>query len=99
VTSLSYFICVFEKVIKGGHAINPRFSSTTGVQIYVLIRRSQYNPGSRTADSEIDAGLVWDDVYAAAEPCGVNVVGGRTTVWKLQGYLGRFVSIFMDISP
>jgi FAD/FMN-containing dehydrogenase len=36
-----------------------------------------YNPGSQTAD--IGAGLVWDDVYAALEPHGVNVVGGRTT--------------------
>ena len=25
----------------------------------------------------IGAGLVWDDVYAALEPHGVNVVGGR----------------------
>jgi hypothetical protein len=36
-----------------------------------------YNSGSQTAD--IGAGLVWDDVYAALEPHGVNVVGGRTT--------------------
>jgi hypothetical protein len=32
-----------------------------------------YNPGSQTA------GLVWDDVYAALELHGVNIVGGRTT--------------------
>jgi hypothetical protein len=36
-----------------------------------------YNPGSQTAD--IGAGLFWDDVYAALELHGVNVVGGRTT--------------------
>ena len=36
-----------------------------------------YKLGSQTAD--IDASLVWDDVYAALEPHGVNVVGGRTT--------------------
>jgi hypothetical protein len=33
-----------------------------------------YNPVSQIAD--IDASLVWDDVYAALEPHGVNVVGG-----------------------
>jgi hypothetical protein len=36
-----------------------------------------YNLVSQTAD--IDASLVWDDVYAVLEPHGVNVVGGRTT--------------------
>jgi hypothetical protein len=29
--------------------------------------------------ADIGAGLVWDDVYAALELHGVNVVGGRTT--------------------
>jgi hypothetical protein len=36
-----------------------------------------YNPLSQMAD--IDANVVRDDVYAALEPHGVNVVGGRTT--------------------
>ena len=36
-----------------------------------------YNSGSQTA--EIGAGLVWDDVYKALEPHGVNVVGGRVS--------------------
>jgi hypothetical protein len=36
-----------------------------------------YNSLSQMAD--IDASLVWDDVYAALEPHGVNVVGRRTT--------------------
>ena len=36
-----------------------------------------YNPGSQTAD--IGVGLIWDDVYAALEPHGVNVVGGRVS--------------------
>ena len=36
-----------------------------------------YNADSHTAD--IGAGLVWDDVYAALAPHGVNVVGGRVS--------------------
>jgi len=34
-----------------------------------------YNADSQTAD--VGAGLAWDEVYAALEPHGVNVVGGR----------------------
>ena len=36
-----------------------------------------YNAGSQTA--EIGPGLIWDEVYAALEPHGVNVVGGRVS--------------------
>ena len=34
-----------------------------------------YDPQAKTV--EIGAGLIWDDVYAALEPHGVNVAGGR----------------------
>lgn len=27
----------------------------------------------------VDAGLIWDEVYAALDPLGVGVVGGRVT--------------------
>ena len=43
-----------------------------------------YNPGSQTAD--IGAGLTWDDVYAALEPHGVNIVGGRTSGVGVAGF-------------
>ena len=57
---------------------NPGFSSTTGVHISMYrFADVVYNPGSQTVD--IGAGLVWDDVYAALEPHGVNVVGGRVS--------------------
>ena len=36
-----------------------------------------YHPENQTVD--IGAGLLWDDVYAALEPHGVNVVGGRVS--------------------
>ena len=43
-----------------------------------------YNSDSQTAD--IGAGLIWDDVYAALEPHGVNVVGGRVSGVGVAGF-------------
>ena len=57
---------------------NPMFSSTTGVQISMSrFSNAVYNAGSHMAD--IGAGLIWDDVYAALEPHGVNIVGGQVS--------------------
>ncbi|KAK7681862.1 hypothetical protein QCA50_015210 [Cerrena zonata] len=69
----------------GGHSSNPGYSSTTGVQI-AMYRFSgvKYDATSQTA--EIGAGLIWDDVYAALEPLGVNVVGGRVTGVGVAGF-------------
>ncbi|ESK91304.1 FAD-bindingdomain-containingprotein [Moniliophthora roreri MCA 2997] len=69
----------------GGHASNPGFSSTTGVQI-AMSRFSEvtYNAQSQTA--VIGAGLIWDDVYAALAPYNVNVVGGRVTGVGVAGF-------------
>ncbi|KAH7887220.1 hypothetical protein F5I97DRAFT_1120742 [Phlebopus sp. FC_14] len=69
----------------GGHATNPGFSSTEGVQI-AMYRFSEvvYDPAAQTAS--IGAGLNWDDVYAALEPHGVNVVGGRVTGVGVAGF-------------
>lgn len=69
----------------GGHATNPGFSSTPGVQI-AMYRFSEvsYDAASQTVD--VGAGLVWDDVYAALEPLGVNVVGGRVTGVGVAGF-------------
>ncbi|KAL4072441.1 hypothetical protein V8B97DRAFT_364045 [Scleroderma yunnanense] len=62
----------------GGHATNPGFSSTTGVQIAMTkFSEVTYDPQTQTAI--IGAGLVWDDVYAALEEYGVTVAGGRFT--------------------
>ena len=44
-----------------------------------------YNAASQTAD--IGAGLIWDDVYIALEPYGVNVVGGRVTGVGVAGLI------------
>lgn len=62
----------------GGHSINPGFSSTKGIHIY-LGRFSQvtYNEKSKTV--VIGGGLVWDVVYQQLQAHKVNVVGGRVT--------------------
>ncbi|KAG6332795.1 hypothetical protein ID866_6297 [Astraeus odoratus] len=60
----------------GGHATNPGFSSTIGVQI-AMYRFSEITYDSNTQTVTVGAGLLWDDVYAALEPYGMNVVGGR----------------------
>ncbi|KIM37011.1 hypothetical protein M413DRAFT_423817 [Hebeloma cylindrosporum] len=70
----------------GGHATNPTYSSTTGVHISIYrFSKVLYNKGSQTAD--IGAGLIWDDVYAALEPYGVNVVGGRVSGVGVAGVI------------
>ena len=43
-----------------------------------------YDATSQTVD--VGSGLVWDDVYAALEPLGVNVVGGRVTGVGVAGF-------------
>lgn len=70
----------------GGHASNPAFSSTTGVQI-AMARFNEVNYNSKTGAVDIGPGLIWDDVYAALEPYGVNVVGGRVTGVGVAGFI------------
>ena len=42
--------------------------------------------------ADIGAGQIWDDVHAALEPHGVNVVGRRTSGVGVAGFtLGRYV--------
>ena len=60
----------------GGHATNPNFSSTSGVQI-ALSRFNETKVNAASGTVEVGAGLIWDQVYAVLEPTGVNVVGGR----------------------
>ena len=60
----------------GGHATNPGFSSTSGVEI-VMVRFNETKVNSTCGTVEVGAGLTWDQVYTVLEPTGVNVVGGR----------------------
>jgi hypothetical protein len=43
-----------------------------------------YDSSSSTAI--IGAGLIWDDVYQALQPYGVNVVGGRVSGVGVAGF-------------
>ncbi|TFY66021.1 hypothetical protein EVG20_g5059 [Dentipellis fragilis] len=69
----------------GGHSANTGFSSTTGVEIS-MTRFSEvvYDESDQTVD--IGSGLIWDDVYAALEPQGVIVVGGRMSGVGVAGF-------------
>ncbi|KIJ50387.1 hypothetical protein M422DRAFT_777110 [Sphaerobolus stellatus SS14] len=69
----------------GGHASNPGFSSTQGVHIS-MYRFSEVTYDNITATAVVGAGLIWDDVYAALEPYGVNVVGGRVPGVGVAGF-------------
>ncbi|KAK7686217.1 hypothetical protein QCA50_010437 [Cerrena zonata] len=69
----------------GGHATNPGFSSTTGVQI-AMSKFSDVKYNAQTQTVDVGAGLVWEKVYEVLEPLGRNVVGGRTTGVGVAGF-------------
>ncbi|KAJ7452893.1 FAD-binding domain-containing protein [Mycena latifolia] len=69
----------------GGHTSNPGFSSTTGVQI-AMSRFSSVTYHAATQTVDIGTGIVWDDVYAALAPFGVNIVGGRVSGVGIAGF-------------
>ncbi|KIK70828.1 hypothetical protein GYMLUDRAFT_235247 [Collybiopsis luxurians FD-317 M1] len=69
----------------GGHASNPGFSSTTGVQI-AMYRFSDVVYDATENTATIGTGLIWDDVYNALAPHSVNVVGGRVTGVGVAGF-------------
>lgn len=51
-----------------------------------MFRFSEINYDATLGTVDIGAGLVWDDVYAALEPHGINVVGGRVTGVGVAGF-------------
>lgn len=72
-------------VKSGGHTTNLGFSSTTGVHIS-MSRFNRVKYDSKTSTATIGAGLNWGQVYAALEPHGVNVAGGRVNFVGVGGY-------------
>ena len=80
-----------SQVKSGGHASNPGFSSTKGIQIYTgKFSQVTYDPASNTA--VIRSGLIWDTVYERLRGCGVIVLGGRATgVSEPLDSLGRSI--------
>lgn len=74
-----------EQVKGGGHASNPGFSSSTGIQISLArFKDVVYDAAAGTAT--IGTGLLWDDVYEALAPWAVNVVGGRVSGVGVAGF-------------
>ncbi|CCM00874.1 uncharacterized protein FIBRA_02920 [Fibroporia radiculosa] len=79
----------------GGHIMNPGYSSTTGVQI-AMTRFNNVDYDASTETVAIGAGMVWDDVYAALEVFGANVVGGRVSGIGVAGFTlgGGGITVF-----
>ncbi|KAI0260029.1 FAD dependent oxidoreductase [Gloeopeniophorella convolvens] len=73
-------------VKSGGHASNPGFSSTAGVQIS-MARFRNITVNSNAGTVELGPGLTWDEVYTALESTGVTVVGGRIPSVGVGGLL------------
>ncbi|KAH9033411.1 FAD-binding domain-containing protein [Lactarius pseudohatsudake] len=71
-------------VKSGGHALNPGFSSTNGVQIS-MTRFSNVELNNATGTVDAGAGVPWDRVYTALDSTGVNVVGGRVPTVGISG--------------
>jgi FAD/FMN-containing dehydrogenase len=68
--------CTPFAVKGGGHALNPGFSSTSGVQIS-MTRFNTIKYNSATGTIEVGSGTTWDQVYAILNSTGANVIGGR----------------------
>ncbi|KAG9014278.1 hypothetical protein FRB94_013588 [Tulasnella sp. JGI-2019a] len=71
----------------GGHAMNPGFSSTMGVQIYMThFSKVTYLEEDQTVD--VEGGCTWDSVYAELAKYERNVVGGASVSGVgVAGYL------------
>ncbi|TEB19619.1 FAD-binding domain-containing protein [Coprinellus micaceus] len=73
-------------VMGGGHATSPFLSSTEGVHISTSAFTSiEYNEVTKTV--KFGAGLKWEELYAALEPYGVNVPGGRIPGVGVGGFI------------
>ncbi|KAI0257873.1 hypothetical protein BC834DRAFT_848378 [Gloeopeniophorella convolvens] len=82
-------------VKSGGHASNPGFSSTTGIQISMArFRNITVNSTARTV--EVGPGLTWDEVYTELESAGVVVIGGRIQVLALRACYSALFGLGID---
>ena len=66
------------QVKSGGHAVNPGFSSTQGIQIYTG-KFSQVTYDAISGTAVIGTGLIWDTVYERLQEYDVVVLGGRVS--------------------
>ncbi|KAI0050408.1 FAD-binding domain-containing protein [Auriscalpium vulgare] len=69
----------------GGHAENPGFSSTEGVQI-AMTRFNQVVNNAASGTVDIGSGLRWDEVYSALDGTGLTVIGGRIPDVGVAGF-------------
>lgn len=61
-----------------------------------MFRFSDLAYDDTTQTARIGAGLIWDEAYAALEPHGVNVAGGRVSGIGVAGFtLGGGRLVFM----
>ncbi|KAI9449853.1 FAD-binding domain-containing protein [Lactarius psammicola] len=68
----------------GGHAFNPGFSSTSGVQIS-MTRFNSVELNNATGTVDAGSGVTWDQVYVALGSTGLNVIGGRIPTVGVSG--------------
>ena len=68
----------------GGHAFNPEFSSTNGVEIS-MNRFNSIELNNATGTVDVGSGLTLDQVYAALDSTGFNIVGGRIPTVGISG--------------
>ena len=68
----------------GGHAFNPGFSSTSGVQIS-MTRFNTIELNNATGTVEAGSGLTWDQAYVYLNSTGFNIIGGRVPGVGISG--------------
>ena len=68
----------------GGHAYNPGFSSTSGVEIS-MTRFNNVELNNATGTVVLGSGVIWDQAYATLNSTGFNVVGGRIPTVGISG--------------
>ena len=68
----------------GGHAFNPGFASTSGVEIS-MTRFNSIELNNVTGIVDVGSGVIWDQVYAALNSTGFNVIGGRIPTVGISG--------------
>ncbi|KAJ3506507.1 hypothetical protein NLJ89_g6831 [Agrocybe chaxingu] len=82
----SSFLTRRRQISGGGHALNPGFSSTTGIHVSMSgFDTLEWHKDENAID--IGAGLRWDHVYDYLNPEGYTVVGGRVRGVGVAGFI------------
>ncbi|KAN0133066.1 FAD-binding domain containing protein [Lactarius tabidus] len=76
--------CTPFAVKGGGHAFNPGFSSTSGVQIS-MTRFNTIELNKATGTIAAGSGATWDQAYTVLDSTGFGVVGGRVPSVGMSG--------------